>query len=437
MSTFRDRVEAALSLEDAKTVFLDAFTEASAAGTLPAFRSACASCVLDPPTRFCLPYAFAYEARALMHDWTLWHPPQPGERTVPRPELLAGLDACLARPEAINHRDNYYWSIIAGLRHTIAGDAVTGFQHLADAARHGDFYRVVKDDLGCGAAFARSYPTEAELDRAGASARFARDADWVTEFSAPQQLVISTAFDRIYGQAFAEPWIRSVVPLAAAGVGLHFHVMFRNAADSALLQGFAEAARAHGVDLAISVETQVAHANAYFASARFLKAAHLLRHFDAPMLFADADSFMPSPEAFRDRHLPGLIAESRVMGLIVDGPWNGYLPWRRFSATWMFSPNRPDAAAFLTRVADAIEYFWDERGCNWWIDQMALEIGRCSVTAAMAAPPSFGDVFAEFPGMLDSGEQYKLARIAALPQIRSRMEGGMPYWQALDQAGRE
>lgn len=437
MRHFRDLVEAALSLEDAKTVFLDAFTEASASGTLADFREACASCVLDPPTRVCLPYAFAYEARGLLHDWTLWHPPEPGERTRPRPELLAGLDACLARPEAINNRDNYYWPIIAGLRHYIAGDAVTGFNHLADAARHGDFYRVVKDDLGCGAAFAKSYPTEADLDRARASARFSRDVAWVAEFSAPRQLVISTAFDRVYGQAFAEPWIRSMAPLAAAGVGLHFHVMFRNAADAGLLEVFLETARTQGVDLAISVETEIAHANAYFASARFLKAAHLLQRFGAPMLFADADSFIPSPEAFRDRHMPGLIAESRVMGLIVDGPWNGYLPWRRFSATWMFTPNRPDAAAFLLRVADAIEYFWDERGCNWWIDQMALEIGRCSVAGAMAEPPRFGDIFAEFQGMLDSGEEYKMARIAALPQIRSRMESGMPYWQALDQAGRE
>jgi hypothetical protein len=93
-------------------------------------------------------------------------------------------------------------------------------------------------------------------------------------------------------------------------------------------------------------------------------------------------------------------------------------------------------AAFLSRTADAVGYFWDPRGCNWWIDQMALEIGRRSVTGSMSEPPQFGDVFAELPGLIESGESYKMSRIAAIPEIRSMLDAGQSYWQAVDAFGR-
>lgn len=436
LQNFPGQVGAAKDLDQTKNVFLEHFGDAVSTGALDDFRAACATLLLAPPTPYCVPYAFAYEARSLLHDPRLWVPPENGRAYRPTSGLLAALDRCLERPEAIDCRDNYYWPIIAGLRHFIVGDVEPGFRALADAARLPDFYRVVKDDLGGGAAFARSYPKLADLDRAREASLFDRDLVFTADLKSRPRLVVSVSFDRVYARAFANGWIDSVAALTSQGVALHFHLMFRGKVDLDLLEQISDLALQKAVDLAISVETDVQQSNAYFASARFIKAASLQRHLDAPLLLADADSFIPDPESFASAYLPRLLSEARVMGLIVDGPWNGYLPWRRFSATWLFVPNRGDATCFLQRTADAIGYFWDPRGCNWWIDQMALEIGRRCVTTTMEQPPQFGDIFAEMPTILESSEEFKMSRITSLPEIRQMMESGMPYWQALEAFGR-
>jgi hypothetical protein len=436
MTDFRESAMRSTDFGEIQSLFQENFLNACRDQSLPSFRATCVDLLQARPAPLCLPYAFAYEARSLLHDWQLWEPCAQAIPYRPKPDLLAALDACLARPEAVDCRDNYYWPIIAGLRAYIVGDLDASFRHLAQAARMADFYRVVKDDLGGGAAFARSYPTPAALDQARTAKLFDRDVTFAAEFATPPRLVLSVSFDVVYARAFAQGWIDSVVPLAAHGVALHCHVMFRGAADLDLLQTLRDAAGIAGVDLALSIDTDIRHAQAYFASARFLKAETLLHRFRAPMVLADADSYIPDPAAFVATHLPRLLTETRVMGLLADGPWNGYLPWRRFSATWLFVPHRADAADFLGRTGDAITYFWDPRGCNWWIDQMALEVSRRCMVERSPEPLVFGDIFAELPGLLESSESFKQGRISALPEMRRLIEQGLPYWQALEECGR-
>ncbi len=420
---------------DVNTLFLSSFHAAAAAGELAAFRQDCAALVLDPPNPHCLPHAFAYEARGYLHDYDLWEPPTDGTPFRPRPALLAALDRCLARPQAVNCRDNYYWLIVSGLRAFVADDVETAFRQFALAATYPDFYRIVRCDLGGGAAFARTYPTEAALAALRSMPRLGREARWVCEFSVSQRLVISTCFDRLYGMAFARDWIQSVARLAPEGVGLHLHAMFRQEPDLALIESWMAEARAMGLHLAVSVETEVRHGNAYFASARFLKGGSALRRFGCPLLTVDADAFIPDVEQFRAAHLPLMLAETRILGLLSDGPWNGYLPWRRFSAGWILFPAAEDSMAFLDSTADCIEYFWDDRGNNWWIDQVGLEVGRRIVTAQRDPAPRFGQIYSELPNVFDTSEAYKITHISALPEIAAHMAGGMSYWEAIGVAG--
>ncbi len=427
----RTQLVSAHSFEAAKNVFFAEFHAAAAAERLQPFRAACLQILLDPPNAFAVPYAFAYEARGFLHDHTLWVLPQGDQPCVPRPELLAALEICLARPTSINCRDNYYWPIVAGLTKFVAGDRDGAFRLLALSSMFPDFYRVVSCDLGGGAAFARTYPTPADLLRARQTSRFVRDAEFVTRFSQPPRAVICTAFDRVYGKAFGLAWIRNAETLAPHGVGLHFHAMFRNGIDAAMLADFVREAAALGVPLSISAESGIAYPQAYFASARFLKGASLLRAFDCPALLVDADAFIPDPQRFIDEHLPAILAERRVLGLMSDGPWQGYLPWRRFSAGWIVCPNTQAVQDFLTCVGDAIDYFWDARDHNWWIDQMGLEVGRHLINVDRAAPLGFGQIYLELPQVIDTSEGFKVEKISQLPEMRTRLDAGMSYWQAL------
>jgi hypothetical protein len=425
---------AATSFAEINTLFLETFQSATAGGDLAAFRADCAALVADPPNAVCLPHAFAYEARSYLHDYNLWEPPTADTPFRPRPALLDALDRCLDRPQAVNCRDNYYWLIIAGLRAFVSDDVQTAFRQFALAAAYPDFYRVVRCDLGGGAAFARTYPTPAELAALRAAPKLTRTATFVCEFAQTPRLVISTGFDRLYGLAFARDWIQSVARLAPQGVGLHLHAMFRGAADLPLIESWQAEAAASGLALAVSVESEVTQSNAYYASARFLKGGAALRRFGCPLLTVDADAFIPDIDRFRDVHLPLMLAETRILGLLSDGPWNGYLPWRRFSAGWILFPHSEAGQAFLDTTADCIDYFWDSRGHNWWIDQVGLEVGRRVVSQACHPAPVFGQIYSELPNLFDTGEDHKIRSISRLPEIARRIEAGMSYWEAIGAA---
>ena len=426
----RELIRTAPGFEQTSNIFLSAFQTACAANQLPEFRATCAALFADPASPFCRPYAFAYEARGFMHDYDFWLPPTATEAFRPKPELMNELERCLARPEAINCRDNYYWLIVSGLMEFIRGDMNLAFRQLSLAATYPDLYRIARCDMGGGAVFAKTYPTAADLAAAHATPQFDRQAQFVKRFATPPRFAISMAFDQIYGQAFGGRWIDNVETLASAGVGLHFHAMFRSAVDEALIVDLVSAAAARQVPLAISIEAGVTRSNAYYASARFLKGASVLQQIGCPMVLVDADAFIPDPKVFAEVHLPQMLAETRIMGLLSEGPWNGYLPWRRFSAGWVLCPQSEHARTFLDTTADAIDYFWDSRERNWWIDQMGLEIAK-RVSESQHDGPRFGSIYTELPNLFDTSEAYKIEQISRLPAMRARMDGGLNYWEAL------
>ena len=417
------------SFDSASATFQRLFQEAVDGGKLGEFRALCREAMRAPPTDPCVPLAFAFGARALLHDVANWQLDTSRRHYTPSAGLIAALEEDLSAPAAISHRDNYYYPIIWGIRHYIADEVDLAFRHFAMAAQKQDFYRVIKSDLGGGAAFARNYPSSAEL--VAARRRFNRSLRCWSQEVAAAQLVISISFDEVYFRAFAAGWLRSLATLPGRPVAAHFHVMFRQGHDEAELGRVQALARELGLELCLSLDEQVTQDRAYFASARFLYGAAILRQFGKPVLFCDADSYIADPDRFLAAHLPKLAAEQRVLGFIAEGPWNGYLPWRRFSATWLFSPPRPEAQAFFEAVADAIAHFWDARGRNWWIDQVGLEVGHRYTLRAQGHDSLFGRIQFECPNLLATGEDYKKDRINALPEMQALSAQGFSYWEAL------
>ncbi|WP_143021257.1 hypothetical protein [Belnapia rosea] len=378
---------------------------------------------------FALPYAFAIAARARLHDPAFWT--NTGDGT-PKPELLEWLERLVELPAALNSRHNYYHEIVTGIRHYVAGDDAKAFHYFALAARPPDFYRVVKDDFGGGAAFARTFPSLAELAAARGS-RFGRELHLRHAPRQPLRAVVSVSFDRIYAEAFAQGWIERLAKCGAEGVGLHLHLMFRNEPDEALLASLVATAASRGVPLALSLETGVCHARAYFASARFLRGAAILDAFRCPVLFSDADAYITQPQVFTEHHLPAILAERRVLGHLSDGPYHGYLPWRRFSATWMTAPWDDAARRFLGLVGDAVEYFWDQRDRNWWIDQMALQVARTIALRNGMPAGTFGSINQALPHLMTTGEDYKIRKVSGVPRLKILLDRGLSYWEALRQ----
>jgi hypothetical protein len=416
--------------DQANAAFQGHFHAAVAEGRLDALALACRNLLTVPTTgEFALPYAFAIAARARLHDPAFW---TYGEGSSPKPELLGWLDGLLRLPAALNSRHNYYYEIVAGLRHYVAGDHEQAFHWLALAARPNDFYRVVKDDFGGGAAFARTYPSAEALAEARGS-RFDRDLTFLHKPAQALAAVVSISFDRIYAEAFAGGWIEQLAACGCAKVGLHLHLMLRGEADVALVDDLVGMAGRLGLPLALSVETGVRHSRAYYASARFLRGAAILEAFGCPVLFSDADAYIASPNDFANRHLPAILGEQRVLGHLADGPYNGYLPWRRFSATWMVAPAHADSARFLGLVGDAVEYFWDERDRNWWIDQVALQIGRTTAIGGGIGATRFGSIGDALPHVLTTGEEYKIGKVSEVPRMRALLAKGLNYWEALRQ----
>lgn len=424
------------SFDQASQYFQTRFHEAAANRNLPEFAEACRatleSAAADP---FYRPYAFAYSARAMLHDLAFWEPATiDGEETFrPREALLARLDELLQFTSALNDRNNYYYEIVKGIRHDIAGEAEEAFRWFALAARPHDFYRVVKDDFGGGAAFARTLPSANDL-AAARGTRFARDLRFHCRPEVSPSAVVSISCDRIYAEAFASGWIAGLAAASTGQAALHLHLMFRGAADGVLLARLQQEASHSGLLLAISVEEHTRAFRAYYASGRFLKGQAILAAFGCPVLFADADSYITDAVAFRERHLPCILAETRAIRFRADGPYNGYLPWRRFSATWLTMPATDWAADFLALVGDAVEYFWDDRDHNWWIDQMALEIAYRQTLQWGQPAGRFLRLDRMLPHMLSTGEDHKIRMVSAIPQMQALMAQGLNYWEALRRA---
>lgn len=407
-----------------KRDFQRRFHAAVASGSLPEFHATCRSCLDETPDAAELPYAFAYAARALMHDPRMWHP----DGSVGLPCMLAGLDGLLAHPAAINCRDNYYYAVVAGLRHFIAGDHRKAYAALAGAARFGDFSRVVKDDFGGGASFARTFPDSAAL--AAARRRLTGQPAFLCRGTDAPRLAYSISFDPVYAEAFAGAWVEAVSRLSRRDLGLHFHVVFRAQADAAILERLLALAR--GLEGRFWLSTEVTGGSfdrAYFASARFLHAVSFLEAIAAPLWIVDADAL---PVHTAEDALELASRSERVLGLLYRGHHYAYLPWRAFAASWLFAPATEAGRGFLTLVADCIRYLWDDRpGRNWWIDQFALK--TAAILANEDSPNLSPAPLGRWGTAFRTGEEFKVATLSRHPEIAAMMATGVSFHQALRQ----
>jgi len=419
------------SYDEAHRAFRDTFFDSVNNGRLASFREHCVDLVFGSKDYRFLPYAFSNAARSYLHDVNSWTWSDSEATYIPKSSLISSLDTLLSSKNAINCRDNYYLPIVAGLREYVLENRPAAFRHFAAAAQFEDFYRVVKCDLGGGASFAKTYPDENDLAAARGTLLASRLPKFALEFSSKPDLIIFVSFDRIYMRAFGSVWIDTVAALGLQNVGLHFHVMEKGDVDMELVNQLAKRAKDCDIQLSISYEGFVNKERSYYASARFLVGGVLLEHFGRPMLICDADAIIDKSDVFRDVHLPKMLAENRVLGFISHAPWNGYLPWRKFSATWMFCPNTKEAAEFLNAAGDAIEYFWDVRQRNWWIDQVGLECARYTVTQRPGYTGKFSQIHEVLPNLLATGEAYKMRCISALPEMDERLKKGYAYWEAL------
>ena len=381
---------------------------------------------------FARPYAFAYAARSLLHDPAHWYQEGPN-RWHPTDGLRTELDALLSLEQAVNDRNNYYYDIILGIRDYIFGSYNDAFRSFASAARHGDFYKIVSDDFG-GASFAKAFPTPSRIrDGAGnVLPRTVDGAETVGDRHAENNLVVSACTDQVYLRAFAPKWIRRIGQEGIPGLSFHLHCIFGHGHRENVVAELLDLARQEGLQLYITSEViSPTIDRAYFASARFLRGASILQMLRCPVLFVDADAYLSDASKLGE-----LVTSARqlsdVHGLLSPGPWNGYLPWRRFSATWLFVPYSEFGHTFLQAVGDAIEYFWDERkGRNWWIDQMALEVARIHLTRAGTNDNGFVQIGRSFPNIMIGSEKYKIDTISELPEMQDLLKQGRDFKDAL------
>lgn len=409
--------------EATKVAFQAAFRQASAAGGLAAFHADQFRLLGTEPSHPDLPYIFAYGARALLQNEKLWS----ADWRTPLPELIDGLTSYIEHPAAINARNNFYHPVVEGIRHFIQNDVQRAYATFAGAARISDFYSVVKDDFGSGAAFAKAFPDARLL--AESRTRLTAEPTFKVTGRTGALAGYSISFDPVYAEAFAPVWIDSIAAMGDADVLLHMHVVFRTQEDERVLASIAEAGRRLGDRFWLSCETAGgAFDRAYFACARYLHGAGFLRRLGCPLWIVDADAFLNHGiDDLRD-----LVGRAdRPLGLIARGPANGYLPWRAFSATWLYAPCTDQAADFLALVGDCIRYLWDDRpGRNWWIDQFALKTAEIITRKASpeSAPAPLGHRLGR---VFKSGEDYKMATLSKHPGVAAGMAEGLGYHQAL------
>lgn len=410
--------------ENVKDRYVNMLRLAIQTGSLPDLHRECILKLNDLHNPEEVPYAFAYAARAILHDRDNWC--VAADRIKPKEDAIYRINELLQNSNAINSRENYYYSVVEGVRDFVINNIPESYVHFSKVSRFGDYYRVVKDDFGGGASFCKSFPTIGDLE-----------ADSI-ELPAPQFWKISgeslgscfsVSFDVLYANAFFRSWIRRVEEIGARHDGLHFHVIFRHKVDEALLDSMAKAGKNLGGRLIISFEiTSGEFDRAYFASARFLHGRTFLDKFGCPIWFVDADAELVESQTPLN---PRAHASDRVHGLLSFGPNYGYVPWRAFGATWLYAPASGAAAGFLDLVSQCIKYLWDERaGRNWWIDQFGLKTAELFSRQhqPMLTPQSLGG---QLRAPFKTSEAYKIASISKIPEIAERISQGIPYARAV------
>lgn len=153
--------------------------------------------------------------------------------------------------------------------------------------------------------------------------------------------------------------------LAAAprDIGVHFHLVGKP--GEALLAPVLAADPRIGA----SWERDPGLGRPYYASARFIRGAELLRLYDRPLLFSDIDcSFAPELSEFFD-----FLADWPA-GFSIKRD-DCHMPWRAISAGLCYLPPSDAAHRFLDATRAYLLGLFAERGSArrmWWCDQNAL-----------------------------------------------------------------
>jgi hypothetical protein len=415
--------------DEAHAVLSKAFAAAITTNQFGDIRESCLEIVNRSKIPHSITLASAYASRALLHNPGNWDYNSEKIEYSPRCQLLDLISSDLSLSNSINCRDNYYHEITSGIFYYIQNKPHEAFRFFSSAAKHHDFYRVVKDDYGGGAAFAKCYPTAINL--LGEQQTLAGPIETFCDTTSNASLVFSIHMDSLYSLAFATGWIEQLAQIAHSGASLHFHVIYLSKIDQVFLHSLTAKAAELNVCICITTESNCALHRAYYASSRFIRGEEIMRRFNAPIIFCDADAHLKDPLQFASESLCQLLQESRILGCISRGPFNGYLPWRCFSATWLFCNNSTNSINFLRLISRAINYFWDERPRNWWIDQMGLEVAYKICTQSLSSRYLFADFNQVHSDLFATSEKYKMAKISRVPQIARRLKDGLGYWQAV------
>jgi len=422
-------IDSSQGYDEASALLGKAFAVAITTNQLWGLRESCLEIVNRSKIPHSITLASAYASRALLHNPGNWDYNSEKIEYSPRDQLLDLISFDLSLSNSINCRDNYYYEITSGIFFYIQNKPHEAFRFFSSAARHHDFYRVVKDDYGGGAAFAKCYPSAINL--LGEQQTLEGPLETFSETISKSSLVFSVHMDSLYSLAFAAGWIVQLAPIAHLGVSLHIHVIYPSNIDQVFLDSLTAKAADLNVCICITAESNCTLHRAYYASSRFIRGEEIMRRFNAPVIFCDADAYLRDPLQFASESLCRLLQESRILGCISRGPYNGYLPWRCFSATWLFCNNSTNSINFLRLASRAINYFWDERPRNWWIDQMGLEVAYKICNQSLTSRYVFADFNAAFSDLFATSEEYKMTKISSIPQIASRLDDGLGYWQAV------
>jgi hypothetical protein len=402
-----------------------AFDTAAAARDLPAHAAACRAILADPGQSALHPVALLGAARAALHQPEAW-----AENA--RAALLDRLAALHGDAPASAGAAR---GLVAGLAAYAADDAETAWRLMAEAGRDPGYAALRPlDDATGPPGFMRPFPTPAAL---AAAASPARPLTFLRRFAAAPRLVVSVSMDTLYAEAFGPDWLAAMPAVAAAGAGLHLHLIAGGRAWPEDAAALLDRAAASGLDLALSTEDQAGWERAYYASARFFHAPALLEAFGCPILFSDADARLSDPARFVATGLPALLAEARIAAFF-NAPWRyGYLPWRRFSANAVLLPANAAGRAFAARAAACLAQAWDPaRGPLWWIDQLALEAARRSLLREGWGEEAWLNFAGGLGRLIDLPPGYKEARLAAAPRVAALMAAGLGLGAALAQLRR-
>lgn len=422
----------------AKNLVQEIFENFQRQQRLPAFYDIALHAICSGAAPSFRPYLFAYAARSLLQNPKNWERENGEFRRITK-ETSDQINNLCTLPIVTDDRNNYYLDIVRGIslfsEDMSNPENIRGaFRHFASAARFPDFYRVVKDDFGGGASFARSFP-DSEALGAVSSRRFANRLAGIPSRLRDIDLIFSVHVDRLYAQAFATHWMETIRALRPQlRCALHLHIIHRDTNSLDVARTLCEDA-INDVDyIIITQEISKIVERAYFASSRIIYGASILESFQRPVIFVDADAEISNLDEFRNVLGARLLASNHIVGLLSVGPWQGYLPWRRFSAGWLYVPYTAEGLHFMASAGQFVEYFWDDRpGRNWWIDQMALEAaiirsrldGRAyKLTSWEKFLPNTFKAF---------GEDRKISELSRVPQINALMSRGATFWQALHQ----